>query len=101
MTSVENMLEPRTSVEFSALLVHPLWPQSVRLYCSALLAQPPWPLQLYNSVRLAQPPWPPSVGREGGLVLYKDDKMIRSYKCGLEPFDKITDLDENIAMKNV
>ena len=77
MTSVENMLEPRTSVEFSALLVHPLWPQSVRLYCSALLAQLPWPLQLYNSVRLAQPPWPPSVGREGGLVLYKDDKMIR------------------------
>ena len=77
MTSVENMLEPRTSVEFSALLVHHLWPQSVRLYCSALLAQLPWPLQLYNSVRLAQPPWSPSAGREGGLVLYKDDKMIR------------------------
>jgi len=73
----------------------------VRVYCSALLAQPPGPLQLYNSVWLAQPTWPPRVGQEGGLMLYKDDKMIRSYKCGLEPFDKTTDLDENIAMKNV
>ena len=75
--------------------------QRTKYSAPALLAQPPWPLQLYNSVRLAQPPWPPSVGREGGLVLYKDDKMIRSYKCGLEPFDKTTDLDENIGMKNV
>ena len=38
-----------------------------------------------GKLRLVQPPWPPS---------------LRSYKYGLEPVDKITDLVENIAMKN-
>ena len=46
------------SVEVSALLVQHLWPPSVPLYCYALLAQLPWPLQLYDSAMLAQPPWP-------------------------------------------
>ena len=32
--------------------------------------------------------------------MFEDNKMIRSHKCGLEPFDKIINLFENIAMKN-
>ena len=37
------------SVEVSALQIQPSWPPSVqlKLYYSALLAQPPWPLKLY------------------------------------------------------
>ena len=32
--------------------------------------------------------------------MFRDNKMIRSYRCGLEPFDKIMNLVANIAMKN-
>ena len=50
-------------VEVSALLVQPSWPPSVRLYCSALLAQPLAPPALLLSALLAQPPWSSSMGR--------------------------------------
>ena len=58
MTSVENNLEARMSVEVSALQIQPYWLPSVRLYCPALLAQLPWPLKLYYCALLAQLPWP-------------------------------------------
>ena len=62
---VENILESKMSVEVPALMVQPPWPPGVPLYCYALLAQLPWPLQLFFSALLAQPPWPPIIGRHG------------------------------------
>ncbi len=52
MTSVENNLEARMSVEVSALQIQLYWLPSVRLYCPALLAQLPWPLYIYYSTTL-------------------------------------------------
>ena len=33
--------------------------------------------------------------------VFKYDKMIGSYKCGLEPFDKMLDLVQGIQMNNL
>ena len=99
MKSVENMLESRTLVEVSALLVQHPWP--LQLYFSALLAQTPCPI---TPALDATDHWRIGADKQGCnnftnvTFVLKEDKIIWSYKCGLEPVNKITDLVENIAI---
>ena len=65
---------------------------------AALLLRPAGPAALAPPALLLSPAGPASLATQrgtprinGGLLLFKDNKIIRSYKCGLEPFDKITD----------
>ena len=82
-------------------------------------ALPCWPSRRGSYSYTTPPCWPSLTGHPAGDItdqgrlggdykgcnnfpdvtfVFKDNKMKRSDKCGLEPFDKITDFVKNIAM---
>ena len=81
MTSVENMLEPRTSVEVSALLVQLPW---LSKSAALLLLCPAFPAALAPPALLIRPAGPASLATQRGTSRIKGGLVMQQlHQCDL------------------